>query len=172
MYVVVISITCCILANTCTLTNLIEVYQDFLIAWITFIESLSIVEISLTQAVKYTWAILITTLFHIILIVNFLLCKVTILRSIMSSIVICLCSITSKHIIYTIFLIEITIVEVYANIKTRFTMAIHIVSTLTSDGTSIAKRGPVGIVALFVGIREAFFLIIGCRVGNRKTILH
>ena len=51
-------------------------------------------------------------------------------------------------------------------------MAIHIVSTLTSDGTSIAKRGPVGIVALFVGIREAFFLIIGCRVGNRKTILH
>ena len=172
MYVVVICITCGILANTCTLTNLIEVYQDFLIARITLIESLGIVKVSLSQTVKYSRAILITTLFYIILIVNFLFCEVPVLRSIMSSVVVGLCSITSEHIINTIFLIEITIVEVYANIKTRFTMAIHIISTLAGDGTSITNRGPVGIVALFVGIRKTFFLIIRCRIGNRKTILH
>ena len=172
MYIVVICITCSILSNTCAFTNLVEICQDFLIARITLIESLGIVEISLSHSVKNSWAILITTLFHIILIVNFLFCEVTVLRRIMSSIVIGLCSITSKHIINTIFLIEITIVEVYTNIKTRFAMTIHIVSTLASDGSSITKRGPVGIVAQFIGIRETFFLIIGCWVGNRKTILH
>jgi hypothetical protein len=160
-----------ILAHTGTLSYAVEVGKDVRIAGVALVKSLGIVEVSLAQTVEYTGSILVAALLYIVLIVHLLLGKVAVLRRVVCAVVVGLGARSKEHVVRTVFLWEVAIVESYRHIESRFAVTIHIICAAACYATTVAVGCPGCVVALLVLGRHSLLGIARVWVGNGQSVL-